>query len=84
MALGYCRQERAAIKPVVLYKTVQAIAAQIISMKRLWQGKGLDGLLHRRDDEAKLVQGAKRSYLLEELVRIVVASAIDKKASNAG
>ena len=28
----------------------------IRSMKRLWEGKGLDGLLRRRDDEAKLFQ----------------------------
>lgn len=32
------------------------IAGQIISMKRLWVGKGLDGLLTRRNDEAKLIK----------------------------
>jgi hypothetical protein len=32
------------------------IAAQIIDMKRLWVGKGLDGLLTRRNDESKLVK----------------------------
>jgi len=32
------------------------IAQQIIDMKRLWVGKGLDGLLTRRNDEAKLVK----------------------------
>jgi len=32
------------------------IAGQIIGMKRLWVGKGLDGLLTRRDDEAKLIR----------------------------
>lgn len=32
------------------------IAGQIIAMKRLWVGKGLDGLLTRRDEEAKLVK----------------------------
>jgi hypothetical protein len=32
------------------------IAGQIIDMKRLWVGKGLDGLLTRRNDEAKLVK----------------------------
>jgi len=31
------------------------IAQQILSMKRLWVGKGLDGLLKRRDEEAALV-----------------------------
>jgi hypothetical protein len=33
------------------------IAQQIVSMKRLWVGKGLDGLLTRRDEEAKMVKG---------------------------
>lgn len=33
-----------------------AIACQIRSMKRLWVGKGLDGLLRRREDEARLVE----------------------------
>jgi GH24 family phage-related lysozyme (muramidase) len=32
------------------------IANQIISMKRLWVGKGLDGLLTRRNEEAALVK----------------------------
>lgn len=32
------------------------IAVQIRAMKRLWYGKGLDGLLRRRDDEAKMVE----------------------------
>ena len=32
------------------------ISEQIIALKRLWVGKGLDGLLTRRDDEAKLVK----------------------------
>jgi len=32
------------------------IAGQIIDMKRLWVGKGLDGLLTRRNDEAKLIK----------------------------
>jgi len=32
------------------------IADLIQHMKRLWQGQGLDGLLRRRDAEAKLVR----------------------------
>jgi hypothetical protein len=32
------------------------IADQIVDMKRLWVGKGLDGLLTRRDEEAKMVK----------------------------
>lgn len=34
------------------------IAKQIRSMKRIWQGKGLDGLLRRREAEAALVEEA--------------------------
>lgn len=34
------------------------IAGQFRSMKRLWVGKGLDGLLARRDAEADLVESA--------------------------
>lgn len=32
------------------------IADQIISMKRLWVGKGLDGLLRRRNEEASIIR----------------------------
>ena len=32
------------------------IADQIISMKRLWVGKGLDGLLRRRNEEADMIR----------------------------
>lgn len=35
------------------------IADQIISMKRLWVGKGLDGLLRRRDEEAQIIRNCK-------------------------
>lgn len=41
------------IKTLNLY---DYIAGQIVAMKRLWVGKGLDGLLTRRDEEAKLVK----------------------------
>lgn len=34
------------------------IAFQIRSMKRLWRGRGLDGLLRRREKEAQLVEGS--------------------------
>ena len=35
---------------------LQEIANQIRAMKCLWEGKGLDGLLKRRDAEADLVE----------------------------
>jgi GH24 family phage-related lysozyme (muramidase) len=52
---GDSRKEMRAIAPLVAEKDYKAIAEQIIAMKRLWRGKGLDGLLKRRDEEAKLV-----------------------------
>ena len=41
------------IKTLNLYNY---IAGQIVAMKRLWVDKGLDGLLTRRDEEARLVK----------------------------
>ena len=38
--------------------TQNAIAEEIRSMKRLWEGQGVDGLLVRRDAEADLIQMA--------------------------
>ncbi|MCF4010541.1 hypothetical protein [Rheinheimera sp. UJ63] len=67
---GDSRREMAAIQPLVLRYAYQDIAQQIINMKRLWQGRGLDGLLHRRDDEARLVMQAARSYQADELVQV--------------
>lgn len=39
-------------------KCLQSIAVQLRMMKRLWEGKGLNGLLVRREHEAKLVEEA--------------------------
>jgi hypothetical protein len=36
--------------------TLEKIADLIQAMKRLWRGQGLDGLLTRRDAEAKLIR----------------------------
>lgn len=50
------RREMRAIRDAVTRGDLREIAAQLRSMKRLWQGKGLDGLLKRRDAEADLVE----------------------------
>lgn len=55
------RRELRAIAAAVARSELQAIATQIRSMKRLWAGKGLDGLLRRRDEEADLVANASTS-----------------------
>jgi GH24 family phage-related lysozyme (muramidase) len=44
------------IAPLVINKDYKKIAEQIRSMKRLWIGKNLDGLLTRREKEAKMVE----------------------------
>lgn len=67
---GDSRREMAAIRPLVQRKAYAEIAEQIISMKRLWEDRGLDGLLRRREDEAHLIRHAQRDYLPEELVRV--------------
>ncbi|MCB1699975.1 MAG: hypothetical protein H6985_12930 [Pseudomonadales bacterium] len=67
---GSSRREMKAIEPLVEHGDLEAIAAEIVGMKRLWEGKGLDGLLARRDHEAALVLGSRRDYLPEELVSV--------------
>jgi GH24 family phage-related lysozyme (muramidase) len=53
---GDRRSEMRAIRDAVPRGDLQEIADQLRSMKRLWVDKGLDGLLLRRDEEAKLVE----------------------------
>lgn len=53
---GNKRTEMRKIKDLIPKKNYKEIANQIRSMKRLWIGKNLDGLLSRREDEAKLVE----------------------------
>jgi GH24 family phage-related lysozyme (muramidase) len=53
---GDSRKEMRAIRTLVLERDYRGIAKQIRAMKRLWQGKGLDGLITRREAEAKLVE----------------------------
>jgi len=67
---GTRRKEMAAIRPLVLQQDYPAIAQEILNMKRLWAGKGLDGLLNRRDAEAALVLQSGRRYKQSELIRV--------------
>lgn len=55
---GDSRAEMRAVRDAVAQGNLQEIANQIRAMKRLWVGKGLDGLLKRRDAEADLVESA--------------------------
>lgn len=58
---GTSRKEMINIKPLVLKKDYKGIAKEIRSMKRLWEGKNLDGLIKRREMEAQMVEAAELS-----------------------
>ncbi len=53
---GNTRIEMRNIKPLVLKKDYRGIAKEIRKMKRLWEDKNMDGLLKRREEEAKMVE----------------------------
>jgi hypothetical protein len=53
---GSRRIEMKNIKALVPSKDYKGIANEIRKMKRLWKNAGVDGLLKRRDYEAKLVE----------------------------
>jgi GH24 family phage-related lysozyme (muramidase) len=53
---GDSRLEMRNIRDAVARGDLQTIADQLRAMKRLWAGKGMDGLLKRRDAEAALVE----------------------------
>lgn len=55
------RREMREVRDAVARRDLPAIAEAIRGMKRLWEGKGLNGLLARRDDEATLVEGIDRA-----------------------
>lgn len=67
---GASRAEMRNIGPLVKSQDLKGIARQIRNMKRLWQGKGLPGLLARRDKEADLVEQAGFNILPEDMVVI--------------
>jgi hypothetical protein len=53
---GDARQEMRAIVDMVKNKNYEGIAEEIEKSKRLWESKGLDGLVKRREAEADLVR----------------------------
>ena len=58
---GERRREMRAIREAVVVHDLPKIARQLRAMKRIWEGKGLPGLLRRRDDEARLVEQAAQN-----------------------
>ena len=53
---GDSRSEMRVIRDLVPEKNYKGIANELRSMKRIWKGRGLDGLITRREAEAKLVE----------------------------
>lgn len=53
---GDSRREMRQIRVDIAADKVSKVPTQIRSMKRLWYGKGLDGLIRRREAEARLVE----------------------------
>jgi len=53
---GDSRKEMRIIKMLIPDKQYEKIAVQFRSMKRIWRGKGLDGLITRREAEAALIE----------------------------
>ena len=53
---GDSRAEMRAIVDLIAKQDYEGIAEQIEKSKRLWEGKGLDGLVTRRESEADLVR----------------------------
>jgi len=49
------RKEMRELKPLIEQGDLKAIADKIREMSRLWEGKGLDGLITRRNNEADLI-----------------------------
>ena len=61
---GKNREEMKNIRGLIASKNYAAIAKEITNMKRIWVGKGLDGLLRRRDEEAALVKGSTKAPIV--------------------
>jgi len=65
---GPTRREMSDLVPLVQQGDLPGMAAQFRSMKRLWQGAGLAGLLTRRETEARLIEKSQRDYTAQEIV----------------
>lgn len=67
---GSKRKEMKALQELIKQQHYPEIGEQIKAMKRLWLNTGLDGLLKRRDDEAKLIDKARQEYDWQKLIRV--------------
>jgi GH24 family phage-related lysozyme (muramidase) len=71
---GDSRREMRTIRALVPLGDLPGIAAALRQMKRLWEGKGLAGLLRRRDAEASLIEAAM-APIARRLRRVAKAGA---------
>ena len=53
---GDSRSEMRAVRDLVPKKHYSGIAYQLRKMKRLWEGKGVDGIIRRREAEAQMAE----------------------------
>ncbi|MFK7828586.1 MAG: peptidoglycan-binding protein [Congregibacter sp.] len=67
---GASRREMLNIRQLIDACDYEGIACEIESMKRIWEGRNLNGLLKRRDAEAAMVRGACRFYQPSDLVEL--------------
>lgn len=58
------------IVPLVAALDYTGIAEQIEESKKLWEGKNLDGLITRREQEAEFVRKAIRDYTTDETIEL--------------
>jgi GH24 family phage-related lysozyme (muramidase) len=68
------RVEMRAIRELVPMGDLAGIAAQLRSMKRLWTGQGMAGLLRRRDAEAALVESSMAPAIARAMARSLRAA----------
>ncbi len=67
---GDSRKEMRAIRKLVKTQDYQGMADQVRKMKRLWEGRGLDGLLIRREREAKALERASKGKKSQQVLTI--------------
>ena len=69
---GDTRKEMRDLQKWVELGDLDKMATSIRSMKRLWEGRNLEGIVKRREKEAELLEGADREYKSNELIDVFV------------
>lgn len=67
---GERRKEMRAIRKLIKSQNYQAMADQVRSMKHLWEGRGLDGLLIRREREALALELAAKNRPSKKTIKV--------------